>query len=241
MIKISFNILNLEKRVDRKLMMSGNLNTMCVPFENIIFHKAIDGGTYESIEDICDAAIENGYTDFELYKESKNFGRGYLAYRWSVLKILETIQGGNYEFAYFNQDDRMLNIHFHTCLQMCEYLDSLPTEFLILQFQYQQLEDKRSKVVINNELGICEGLLGFGDSGIIVSRSGADFIYNTWQTLGYPTSFESLMSSKELNVPGTYAVENPDNFIKHIDTRFLGNEFDADQDRLILDRIDGTN
>lgn len=176
---IGFEILNLEHRIDRKFMCMGNFMTQGVPFENITFHKAINGADYPDTESICKAAADDGFP--EVWEMG---GRGDAAYHWGFMRILREIAYEDYpfEFAYFNQDDRIIpqNLSFNEIQSIISILSG-QGNFLLLQLGWNHLgqgpiEIHRNKIFSIYNRIFYSGIHSPGDSGLIVSKSGAKLL-----------------------------------------------------------------
>ena len=87
-------ILNLPRRIDRKYGMLGHLRTddIDVPEDRIRFFPAHDGDAYESVEDIIEDAMADGFPQYEIYRDStEKWSKGGWVANWSYLSALRHI------------------------------------------------------------------------------------------------------------------------------------------------------
>ena len=211
---LGFEILNLEKRTDRRDILKGNFITQDVPFEVITFHEAVYGRDYPDAKAVCDAAVADGFGEFS---EGCEFGgRGDVAYLWGVMRILERIVSSEYpyQFGYFNQDDRLLtrDMDYDKLLRISRTLVEYDPDFLYLQLcwhpskfiqEAKKVEILSDKFLTIEGKRIYKGIFSYGDSGLILSKAGARYIRDKFaETKNW---LEALIL-EEGNVPGTYSL-----------------------------------
>ena len=232
---IGFHNLNLEIRTDRKHILIGNYESCEIDFEDVTFHKAPYGRDYKTSEDMCAAAVADGYPIFE---QLHVFPRGDLGYLWGTVKILETIRDGKYPYGYYNQDDKLLVLSYPQLECICNTLQNgFAAPFLFLQMSWYAPPNcgiSRPHIPIAPTSKICKGALGTGDSGLLLSREGAAFLLSEWEKS--PQIFEILIG-QFWDIPGIYSIEKTEYTIKSIDTRWFGHtEWINDQDRIAINR-----
>ena len=242
-MSIGFEILNLPHRADRKNVVIGNLITQGVPYENVTFHRAIYGADYQNREALCNEAIKDGFLIFASY----NKPRGTLAYYWGLLRILRHIASDDYpfKFGYFNQDDRLLTINHFQLLQIAEKLfNRNGVNFLYLQLHWHTIKEDiyfRDKNVFKLHLdnqkrfGVYDGVPAIGDSGLIMTPSGAKHLLS--QFTRDPETPSEVMISKAA-VDGCYSTWN-NSLITGIDYRWFGyTDWESEQDRITVNYMD---
>ena len=229
---ISFNILNLKNRSDRRHVIIGNLDTQQIPYEDVAFHDAPYGRIYPTSQAMCDAAIADGYPEFE---RLTNIGRGTIGAIWGTHKIFDLIAQGEYPYGYYNQDDKLLLLTYSQILGILDRLRTLPDKFLMLQLTYAvapNAEIRDAEPVAPDSM-IVHGIQGSGDSGIILSPMGAALVMEQWRK--YPETHEMTIGRMR-KLPGTYSMIDPNYAIRSINTRYFGhNDWHNDQDRILID------
>ena len=233
---ISFNNLNLEIRSDRKHILIGNYQSMYIDFEDVTIHKAPYGRDYKNSDEMCEAAIKDGYPIFDGLRQHP---RGDIGYMWGTLKILEGIRDSEkYPYAYFNQDDKLLVLSYPQLEATCHTLQNgLASDFLFLQMSWYappNCEITRERIPVFPSSKILKGALGTGDSGLLMSRAGADFLIAEWNKR--PIILEVLIGDM-WDIPGIYSIEKTKMAIESMDTRWFGHkEWVDDQDRIAINR-----
>ena len=233
---IGFHNLNLAIRADRKNICIGNYDSREISPSDVTFHVAPYGRDYKNSHDMCDAAIADGYPIFDQLRE---YPLGDLGYLWGTTKILETIRDDNaHPFGYYNQDDKLLQLSYPQLESICCTLqNSFVDPFLFLQMSWYAPPNcgiSRPKTPILPTSKICKGALGTGDSGLLMSREGADFLLSEWEKA--PQIYEVLIG-KFWDIPGIYSIEKTAMAIKSVDTRWFGHEqWIDDQDRIKINR-----
>lgn len=243
MTHISFNILNLERRKDRRDVTAGSLQTLGVPFHVIVFHKAPDAMEYETTRDLCDAAVADGFPIFETYRN--NYNKGSIATFWGGCRMLRYIASEEhpYSYGYYNQDDIIFKMPYRKLQEILMYLerysrDTYQSPFFILQMRtffgkpYKNTYEPRP---IFPSSYIQQGLYGKGEIGLVFSKKGAAFLLEQAMQLG--GSIESLMSKIPPDLPGTFSFSKGFSPIELFNLKFWGKNYKEDQDRLIADRI----
>ena len=210
---IGFEILNLERQKYRKNISIGNLITQGLLFENITFHKAIDGADYPDARSICEAAVADGFEAFN--NDCEMGGRADVAYHWGLMQILRKIASEDYpfQFAYFNQDDRLLphvwNYEKLNCL--AKDLDNFEEEFLFVQLLWNYVAPG-SRTIDLAKIRECRNCLVYqgvhspGDSGIIMSKAGASYLMECFSQDKH--WFEDMILERG-NAPGCYSLWQP--------------------------------
>ena len=232
---IEYNILNLKRRKDRYYAVAGHLQTLCVPFSQVRFHKGIDGKDYSSQDEACDEAIADGFKGFNSFRSS---GIGTICGTWSALRVLRNIASDKYsfEFAYFNYDDKLLRLTTKEMLFLMKRISREckidKTPFLIFQLSPDNASNKNP---ISPDSFICKGIHSNGDSGLILSRDGSQLLLDEFEKK--PQMLQNLLGQIDPSLPGTFSVRTNTDLILNMDYRFFGkSSHDEDQDRIILDR-----
>ena len=235
--EISFNILNLERRTDRKFVMVGNLQTQSVSFDHITFHKAPDGLDYKTSEEMCAAAVQDGYPIFE---GLAGYGRGDIGYFWGTLKILESIRDSDqYKYGYYNQDDRLLTMHLRELYFILrDLIHQIGNTFLFLQLTWGPFRGEiREEIPALPDSGVMQGALGKGDSGLIMSKAGADSLITEF--MKNPIIFENLIAEKYRGIAGVYSMGEDFQGTRPVDPKCFGcSNYKDDQDRIKINEDD---
>ena len=214
---IGFEILNLERQKYKKDLSIGNLITQGVIFKLVTFHKAIDGADYPDARSICEAAVVDGFEAFN--KDCEMGGPADVAYHWGVMRILRKIASKAYpfQFAYFNQDDRLLPRYWNYEQLDCliKKLDSFEDEFLFIQLFWNYVDSESitidlAKIRECRNCLVYQGVHSPGDSGIIMSKAGAAYLMECFNQ--DKRWFEELIFERG-NVLGCYSLWQP--FLLH--------------------------
>ena len=174
MSEIQYHILNLSFREDRKYAQLGALALMGYPIDDIIFHEAPSGYEYENADAVCQAAAEDGFPGFLPCHDNSAKMRYGFAYLWGTLQIMRKIIDGEAPYGYFNQDDNFLRVVPEQIQQDIAELKNLK----IAQLSWFREESEAGPKVSDNYY---EGSHVYGDSGMIVSKEGAQLIVNEFQ------------------------------------------------------------
>ena len=246
---ISFNILSLKRRVDRRNVMAGSFQTLGVPFNRVKFHDAPDAMEYTTTDEICDAAIADGFPIFEKMRRSHRGNRGTIACFWGACRILRYIASEEhpYEFGYYNQDDIILKITYSRLIELIQYLkeytrERCKTDFLILQM-HKRYEKPYVELVNKDPIFpgsyIQQGIYSKGEIGLVLSKKGAKYLLEKTQIFG--GSLEGLMIALEPDLPGLYSFSRDIRFyaLETFNTKFWGLNCEDDQDRIRADRLGG--
>ena len=244
MTHISFNILNLERRRDRRDVMAGNLQTLGVPFDNVTFHAAPDAMEYEITRDICDAAVAEGFPIFETYRNNHN--KGSVATFWGACQILRHIASDehSYEYGYYNQDDIIFKMPYRKLQEIIMYLekysrDTYQSPFLILQmrtfFGKPHKSTYEPRPIFPTSF-IQRGLYGKGEVGLVLSKEGAAFLLEKAMELG--GSLETMLHYIDPDLPGTFSFLKDFEPIETFNTKFWGKGYEEDQDRILANNVE---
>lgn len=230
---IGYNTLNLDFRTDRRIYMQSNYQSRKVPRSAVKFHKGTYGLDYETSDAIIEEAIADG---FPAYDRLRSFPRGDLACSWGTLRIFRYIaEEQPYPFGYYNQDDKLLMIDHEDLQGIVSYLDDQEPEFLFLQMTYNKkhaMMHREPRPLIVPGSQICVGIPGSGDSGLIMSKAGAQFLIDAFDKEPHG-GIEVVIQRLDPDIPGTYGFINPTFAIQSLDTHYWGiNTWQDDQDRI---------
>lgn len=206
---IGFNILSLPFRKDRRERLRGNFLTQRIDLGDVIFHDAIHGADYPNSEAICQAAVADGYPEFEDWGLEPND----VAYHWGIMRILDYIISDDftYELAVFSQDDIFLKQPYSQFFWVAEHLlRREKDEFLIWQpywvLDKPIIELDYDKVFTVNSHTLRRGTFHSGDSLLVMSKKGAALMRDTFRK--QPLWFEQI--PEKLNgYQGVYASIDP--------------------------------
>ena len=230
---IGYNTLNLEFREDRRIYMQSNYQSRKVPRHAVKFHQGVYGLNYETSDAIIEAAIADGFT---AYNQLRSFPRGDIACSWGTLRIFRyIIEEQAFPYGYYNQDDKLLMIDHADFEHIVSYLNDLPDTFLFLQMTYNKkhaLMTRRKRPLISPGSHICQGIPGSGDSGLIMSKAGAQFLIDAF-TENPHGGIEVVIQNLDPNTPGTYGFADPTYAIASLDTGYWDiTDWRKDQDRI---------
>lgn len=222
---------NLKTRADRDFFMRCNLSGMDVPADKVCRFDAKSTHDYSNQEEVCEAAIQDGFYWFESLKDSWMTQRQ-MAIQWTFCAILrelsQTLELNT--CALVIQDDKL----FRMRRQYFESYISLLDDLQILQiFQWElatedkvvkkKLAEGSLKPLPPRELEFSDqsdifykGIHKPGDSAFVVSREGAK-LFLTWiEEYVYDTPEIILYLESASSTPGLYSVVDPYWFIGHI-------------------------
>ena len=232
MSSIGYNTLNLAHRADRRIYIQSNYQSMRVPYHAVKFHEAVYGLDYPDSDTICDEAVK----EFPGYDQIRNYPRGDCCCSWGTLRIFRHIAASDdYPFGYYNQDDKLLMLKHQELEQIIGYLDNLPDDFLFLQMTYnakQAMLHREPLQPITPTSQICRGIPGSGDSGLIMSKKGAQFLIDAWNKEPHG-GIEVMIQRLDPQIPGAYGILDPNYAIESLNTKYFGVEsWRDDQDRI---------
>ena len=165
-------VLNLPHRQDRRYFMAGHLETVGVREDEVRFFEAKYGKDYESLDAIIDAAISDGFPEFEQDRHQTETTTR-LSYRWNWCRMMrEIIKSGQIVLVLL--DDRMLKIRWdHLCTTVNRLVHN-HGPFDILQVGWSNWLGDNGYVPGQIVDGfIARGLRSLGDWGTVLSPSGA--------------------------------------------------------------------
>ena len=142
-------VVTLARSVRRQVLMMGNLITMDVPYEKIVFYPSIDARDYSfTMEKIADAAAADGFDflhQFALGIKSKYVKQssGNVALFWGWLKLLEKISRGH-DVYIIVWDDRFLRVPFLVLDEIVTELYTRTEPFYLLQLRLRGIQDHLS-------------------------------------------------------------------------------------------------
>ena len=206
---IPFYIVTLKRTPERTVGGVAALLASGVPFEWIRPYFGRDGVDYKNPHEMLDEACKHydmsKYTHDNIhYKESKYPAlRGDIGSAWSYMEVLDLIMQGNEPVVYFNQDD---NCILSLEIGIYEYYKD-PIAFVDMQHQLNRVlqdcdenehEFKCFHIFHHGEtfpdtvlgkrfdkdLPVGRGICQMGDSGLLLSPSGASELQKTMMELG---------------------------------------------------------
>lgn len=235
---VKYVYMNLRTRTDRDFFMRCQLSGMEVSDDMICRFDARSKYNYSCQEEICEAAVNEGFHWFESLKSSWMDER-YTATQWSYCAALrelsETLQPCT--CALLMQDDKLLRVR-HYFLSEIVFLFH---DFNILQLyqwesakQYEVTPKKLAQgsliplpprpLELSNQSDLFyKGVHRPGDSAFIVTANGAklllawmeEYIYDLPEIVLY-------LKSGSTYVPGLYSAVDPHLFIGHISGDIVG-------------------
>ena len=173
---IKYHILNLPFREDRKYAQLGAFAVMEYPRGDIIFHEAPSGYEYENTEAVCQAAADDGFPVFLPCLDKRMKMKNGFAYMWGTLQIMREIANGRIPYGYYNQDDNFLTVGPNQIHQDIDELENL--KIAQLYWHGKEGNPSNKKTVRGTYY---EGSHVSGDSGLILSKEGAQLFIDTFQ------------------------------------------------------------
>lgn len=197
-----YAIITIPRSIRRQYLMLGNLMTMRVPYEKIMFYAGADAKDYNhKIETVADAAIEDGYDflrQFSVGLKDKYIKQsaGNLALFWNWVRILKHIYINDITCV-LSWDDRFLQVPYDILEEIVAELYSREEEFLFLQMHLRgpkialglcgHTEKKQSSKIFYNtinsrvdsyyDLFLQKGIFGY-DETMVITPAGANFLFN---------------------------------------------------------------
>lgn len=226
---IPFYIITLKSTPERTVGGVAALLAAGVPFEWIRPHFGRDGADYENpiimLDEACKHYDMSKYTNDSVhYKESKYPSlRGDIGCAWSHLEVLDLIIHGDEPVAYLNQDDLCLmpdgiyefyrdprpfpdmQHQLNRVLQNC---DEKGHEFKCFHIYHKAalFPDTVLGKRFDKELPVGRGICQMGDSGLLLSPSGASELQNIMMEWG--CHLEGAVKHG-INAPGYYRSLTP--------------------------------
>lgn len=184
-------ILNLPSRSDRKLAVQGAFDATGAMPDRMNFWQAMPASDFESIEDLVDAAVDDG---FDFFRDAHSEGKlnekpmAIPAQLWSYCQMLRYIsEMEQYKGFLIIYDDRYI-IDYCQFAQLWHFLRNSDSSgyapFMMLQFDYYLMQDfniTMPKVTHPNMPYILEGPLGGSENAMGYTPEGARFFLDRLQ------------------------------------------------------------
>lgn len=203
------HVVNRKSRVDRLLLWQGAMAAQHVPQSDIVVHVAKDKDDFPTREDVCLAAIDDGFSGFFSYHlENKidYIGYGMLIGSWSAMRMWRDIKDRG-ETAVAWLDDYALGVHYQTLENFVDELQPAPD---IIQLCWHYRPDlftpennrlpwpvklpklKGRKLYRRNDVMVgCEGT---ADWALVLSPLGAQWLLEHMEVVPYFNT-ESLVAA----------------------------------------------
>ena len=204
---------NLKRREDRKFAMIGHLLSPQIDVEehHIRFFEAHDGQDYDSPEAVIEAAIADGFPQFEEQFAKNDFGQNRWATHWTYAACLREIANcpyqempGHSEYAeipyLFLVDDMRLLINFHQLEFVVDMAMQLPGPFYVMQLYSYRWPWDIEPMTLGIDGFLQEGFGGRGDYGIVLTPTGAQILLEEHFKEPYDTLGTDFL---KLSRPGT--------------------------------------
>ena len=221
---ISTWYVNLDRRLDKSLVMRACLNGLGWPLKDIYRFSGHDGMSYDSIEELCDAAIEDGFDHFDKLRRAETRGR--LGCLWSWCSVTRELCGLRKNEAVLLLVDDCIPRKRRSILR--NLVREVP-DLKIVQLMNHYSEDERSKLEKYSD-ELFYNFCGASDVGLILSSSGAELLLG-WLcdiVYHYPSTILKRRSVEE-NV-GCYSSVEPNDWIGYIND----DVFDSGPDRVLV-------
>lgn len=181
-MRIQFSIPNLAYRTDRYQATLNNLLEQEVPRDDIHITQARNGLTYSLPEDMWEDAVCTLDYLRDVSLKPQRWANGDIGYIWSCFEILDTFLASDYEYLYFNQDDRPLLITYSQLIALIQEVLDISKDFKIIKLMKNNRKAKRQHAKMTYPIGV--GIAVSGDSGIILSKRGATDIHRLSRNTG---------------------------------------------------------
>lgn len=176
-----FYILTRRIQVDRSFYAMGVMSAHGVPLEKIKIHYGPECTDYETIEEMHSAFLEEypEVNSSKLYQELPAFGCF-----WGSFACIKRFLESEHTYCYFVQDDfvpiRTTIIEYPIAEIIHEFnvLMQYDPDFKIFVYVYRRISKPPDpSAQIDKDVPIQKGLCGYGDSGLILSKEGAAYLY----------------------------------------------------------------
>ena len=200
---------NLTRRDDRKFAMLGHLLTpsINVPLDRICFFEAHDGQDYDSPEAVIEAAVADGFPQFEAQFTKNDFGKNRWATHWTYVACLREIANCPFQAMpehalpyLFLVDDMRLQINFHQLEFVADLAMQLPGPFYVMQLYSYRWPWDIEPMTLGIDGFLQEGFGGRGDYGIVLTPEGAKILLEEHFKEPYDTLGTDFL---KLSQPGT--------------------------------------
>jgi len=172
-------IFTIDRARDRMLICLGGLFTMGVPIDRIEIFYGADFEDYGNINDLCDAAIADGFPSFENVNknESQSWTFRCVAQQWAYMHLWRKIKE-NGECAMIIHDDVLLRMKFDRYEHITGRLDGFDEEWRLLNLlSYTSLKDWNRDGYGNFNHMIFKGITNHNyDQAIIITPRFVDWI-----------------------------------------------------------------
>ena len=176
-----FYILTRHIQVDRTFYALGALRGQGVSDRYIVVHYGPECTDYDSIEAMQDAFLEEypGVRSRKLYKTPPELG----CY-WGSLSCIKRFIESEHSHCYFVQDDfvpvcnNLIDYPIADILSDFRMLLDYDPDFEVFLCVYQVVTRSPNPALqIHPDFAVQKGLNGYGDMGLILSKSGARYVY----------------------------------------------------------------
>ena len=194
-------VLNLAHRTDRKYFMLGHLATVGVPLDLIEIFPAKYGGDYDTLDEIIEDGIADGFPEFEDYRKyPRQYSPSYFSYLWNWCRMLREIQNTGL-ITLVLLDDRLLQIDWHT---LNNSIKNLMTGFKLLQIGWW-INQENTPAHIGRQVNelIKEGTHS-GDWATVLSPAGASLLLDAiYRQRHGPEWYLGRLSTQPI-IPGVF-------------------------------------
>ena len=174
-------VLNLPRSKKRRELCIKNLKEAGVPHEKIRIWVAHDHWNFESVPEVCESAIKDGFPLFsKLVKKHKDF-LGEITQAWNNMRWLREI-ANNEKTIVFLQDDWYIT-NFEKLNRLVGFAFNIDPFFQYIGLYYSHKHRVNPHVhPVLDGTQLLHGLMGFcQDVGMIITPDGAKTILNLWE------------------------------------------------------------
>ena len=187
-------LMNLKRRDDKWHFAQGHLDALDYPLDKVIRFESYDGMAFDSVADIVEAAVADGFSYFRKYSEDREIDdrapvrKAQLCWFWTYVSALRKIVEMNKHVLLFiddclprrSWDYKRLSKLTDECEDVCKKEGAT--------FKVLQLTDECSASVHLPDIAyyssmLRKGLYGLNEGGYVFSRSGARLFLKLYEDI----------------------------------------------------------
>ena len=224
--------INLDRRPDKRLVMEAVLNAMGWGSSMVHRFSGRDGAAFDSIDDMVDAAVEEGFDSFERLRVMESRGRLGCIWSWCVV-FRELMDLGEGDCVLLMVDDVVCRREMSVVKSLVQGLPGLK---ILQMFSWTPkwvpffAKGCEPPVLEKFNEDVYCGLRGAGDVGLVLTAAGAELLLS-WM-LEWPRRYPEMqvyMRSWEEN-EGCYSVVDSFKWMGFVDDSV----FELGSDRLLM-------
>ena len=181
-------IFTIDRAKERQLISLGSLFSMEVPQDRIEFFIGADYEEYDSIHDVCDAAISDGFSMFKKTKADNHdlWTHACIAQQWSYMHLWRRIADNN-ETSMILHDDVLLRMKFDRYQHIVARLNDVDPKWRLLNLlSYTSLKDWNREGFGNFNHMMFKGIVNHCyDQALVINTRFVEWIMNSPYADGY--------------------------------------------------------